>query len=59
MKMPGTPSVGEGAGIVNMTRLEKEIKNVAKNSSSKKTKKTGGRKKSGSGIEKTAKKLLK
>jgi hypothetical protein len=42
-----------------MTRLEKEIKNVAKNSSSKKTKKTGGRKKSGSGIEKTAKKLLK
>jgi hypothetical protein len=42
-----------------MTRLEKEIKNVAKNSSSRKIKKPGGRKKSGSGIEKTARKLSK
>jgi hypothetical protein len=44
MKMPGTPSVGEGAGIVNMTRLDKEIKNVAKNSSSKKDQEDRGKK---------------
>ena len=42
-----------------MAGLEKEIKKVAKGSSGKKTKKSGGSKKSGSGIEKTAKKLLK
>ncbi len=43
-----------------MAGLEKEIKKVAKGSSGKTTKKkSGGKKKSGSGIEKTAKKLLK
>ena len=42
-----------------MAGLEKEIKKVAKSSSGKKTKKSGGRKKSGSGVEKAAKKLLK
>jgi hypothetical protein len=42
-----------------MAGLEKEIKKVAKGSSGKKTKKSGGRKKSGSGFEKAAKKLLK
>jgi hypothetical protein len=43
-----------------MAGLEKEPKKVAKGSSGKKIKeKSGGKKKSGSGIEKTAKKLLK
>jgi len=41
-----------------MAGLEKEIKKVAKGSSSKKHKKFGGTKKSGSGVEKAAKKLL-
>jgi hypothetical protein len=39
--------------------LEKEVKKVAKGSSGKKTKKAGGRKKSGGSIEKSAKRLLK
>ncbi len=42
-----------------MAGLEKEIKKVTKGSLGKKGKKSGGRKKSGSGIEKIAKKLLK
>ncbi len=43
-----------------MAGLEKEIKKVAKGSSGKKHKKSGGtKKKSGSGVEKAAKKLLK
>ena len=42
-----------------MAGIEKEIKKVAKGSSGKKTKKSGGRKNSGSGIDKSAKKLLK
>ncbi len=42
-----------------MAGLEKEVKKVAKGTSSKKTKKSGGRKKSGGGIEKSAKRLLK
>ena len=42
-----------------MAGLEKEIKKVAKGSTGKKTKKSGSRKKSGSGVEKAAKKLLK
>ena len=41
-----------------MAGLEKEIKKVAKSASGKKGKKSGG-KKSGGGIEKAAKKLLK
>ena len=40
-----------------MAGIEKEIKKVAKGSSGKKPKKSGGRK--NSGIEKSAKKLLK
>jgi hypothetical protein len=42
-----------------MAGLEKEIKKVAKGSSGKKHNKSGGTKKSGSGVEKAAKKLLK
>jgi len=42
-----------------MARLEKEVKKVAKGSSGRKTTKSGGRKKSGGGIEKSAKRLLK
>ncbi len=42
-----------------MAGLEEEIKKVAKGASGKKAKKSGGGKKSGSGIEKSAKKLLK
>ena len=42
-----------------MAGVEKEVKKIAKGSSGKKSKKSGGRKKSGSGIEKTAKKLIK
>ncbi len=42
-----------------MARLEKEVKKVAKGTSGKKSKKSGGRKKSGAGIEKSAKRLLK
>ncbi len=42
-----------------MAGLEKEIKKVAKGASGKKSKKSGGSKKSGSGVEKAAKKLLK
>jgi hypothetical protein len=41
-----------------MARLEKEVKKVARGSSGKKTKKSGGRK-SGGGIEKSAKRVLK
>ena len=43
-----------------MSGIEKEIKKVAKGSSGKKkSTKSGGKKKGGSGIEKSAKKLLK
>ncbi len=42
-----------------MAGLEKLIGKVTKGSSGKKGKKSGGRKKSGSGIEKIAKKFLK
>ncbi len=42
-----------------MAGVEKELKKLAKGSSGKKTKKSGGKKKGGSGVEKTAKKLLK
>ena len=42
-----------------MAGIEKEIKKVAKGSSGKKSTKSRGKKKGGSGIEKSAKKLLK
>ena len=42
-----------------MAEIEKEIKKAAKGSSGKKGMKSGGRKKSGSGVEKAAKKLVK
>jgi hypothetical protein len=53
------PPAGEGEYALNMAGLEKEIKKVAKGSSGKKHNKSGGTKKSGSGVEKAAKKLLK
>jgi hypothetical protein len=53
-QLPG----GKGVRVTNMAGLEKEIKKAAKGSSAKKGKKSGG-KKSGSGVEKAAKKLLK
>jgi hypothetical protein len=52
-------SIGEGELIANVAGLENEIKKAAKGSSGKKTKKSGGTKKNGSGVEKAAKKLLK
>ncbi len=42
-----------------MAGIEKEIKKAAKGSAGRKTKKSGGTRKSGSGVEKAAKKLLK
>ena len=42
-----------------MARLEKEVNKVAKGTSGKKTRKTGGGKKSTTSIEKSAKRLLK
>jgi hypothetical protein len=42
-----------------MAGLEKEIKKATKGTSGKKSKKSGSSKKSGGGVEKAAKKLLK
>jgi hypothetical protein len=42
-----------------MAGIEKAIKKAAKGSSGKKSTKSGGKKKGGSGIEKAAKKFLK
>ena len=53
------PPDWEGGRVDDMAGIEKEIKKVAKGSSGKKHKKSGGSKKSGSGVEKAAKKLLK